>query len=484
MIKLKNYILPFALAFSANAFGQGTVLASHYPQMYENQQAIAVKEAEKVILSPKDQVDISINRMVTDPVLKNAHWGFVVYDPKTRKIVTSFNENDSFVPASTTKLLTTETAMALLGPKFHWVTQLEYAGNIDEAGVLNGNLYIVGSGDPSLGTRKGGAASYAEITSEFISALAAKGIKKVNGNIVIQTAVFKENKIPTLPANIVWLERGSYYLPVGTTQNIDPRNEKIIVKQANPFQDEKRYFYISPYNRQMVFAEQFNGGFVTTKLPDAPSYLATAFRTGLIKSGIPVSGTVVTKMVDPNPEERIPVTSYKSPNLKDIVYATNQPSDNALAEAILRMVGFQKEGDQTLESGRSAVTEHLRSINFDMNGLNYMDGSGLSKSNNVTPIAQAKFLASLINQPYYKDFQESLPIAGQTGTLKKMFFGNAYGQIFAKTGTLNKVKALAGYLKTKSGKTLTFSLLVNNYSGSVDQVKTRMEELLDPIIDY
>lgn len=483
MIKIKPYIFPAAALITNLAYGQGTLVASHYPQMYENQQS-SMKESEKMVLAPREQVEININRMVSDPVLKNAHWGFVIYDPKTKKILNSYNETQSFVPASTTKLLTTETALALLGPKFRWTTQLEYSGTVDESGTLNGNLYIVGSGDPSLGTRKGGAASYTELVSDFVSAIATAGIKKVKGNLVIQTAVFKDNKLPVLPANIVWMENGSYYLPVGTTQNIDPRSEKIIAKQNNPFQDTKRYFYVSPYNQQMVYAEQFSGGYVTTKLPDAPSYLATAVRTSLIKRGVPVSGTVVTKMVDPEPEKRVFLTNYKSPQLRDIVYATNQPSDNALAEALLRMVGFQKEGDQGLESGRMVVTEHLRSVNFDMTGLNYMDGSGLSKSNLVTPLAQVKFLAGIMNSPYYKDFHDSLPIAGQTGTLKKMFFGNSYGQIFAKTGTLNRVKTLAGYVKTRSGRTLTFSLLVNNYSGSVDQVKQRMEELLDPVVDF
>ena len=188
-------------------------------------------------------------------------------------------------------------------------------------------------------------------------------------------------------------------------------------------------------------------------------------------------------MIDPTPEKRKTITAYKSPTLKEIVVDTNLRSDNDLSEAILRMVGFQKMGDQSLPSGRSVVTEHLREKNFDMEGLNYMDGSGLSRSNMVTPIAQVKFLTNLMNEPYYKDFFESLPTAGQTGTLKKSFFGNAYGQIFAKTGTLNKVKTLAGYIKTRSGKTLAFSLLINNYAGSVDQVKSRMEELLDSTVE-
>jgi D-alanyl-D-alanine carboxypeptidase/D-alanyl-D-alanine-endopeptidase (penicillin-binding protein 4) len=124
----------------------------------------------------------------------------------------------------------------------------------------------------------------------------------------------------------------------------------------------------------------------------------------------------------------------------------------------------------------------LNSIGFDIDGLNYIDGSGLSRSNLVSPIAQVKFLTGLMNEKFYKTYLDTLPIGGQTGTLKKMFNGNGNGQIFAKTGTLNKVKTLAGYMKTNSGKTLVFSLLINNYAGSVDQVKSKMEQLLQPAL--
>ncbi len=140
-------------------------------------------------------------------------------------------------------------------------------------------------------------------------------------------------------------------------------------------------------------------------------------------------------------------------------------------------------GDQTSESGRIVVNNHLKDIAFDLEGLNYMDGSGLSRSNHVTPISQVKFLTSLMDEKFYKAYFNSLPIGGQSGTLKSMFLGEGNGQVFAKTGTLNKVKTLAGYLKTNSGRTLVFSLMVNNYSGSVGQVKSKMETILKPALD-
>lgn len=487
MVNFRKYISSAAVLASGFFLAQSTVSTVLYSQNYDNQKnslnlPSPASSMERSVLSAKELVDINVNTMMADPVLKNATWGFVVYDPKTKKVISSYNENSPLVPASTTKLLTTETALNLLGENYRWITQLEYAGTVDENGTLNGNLYIVGSGDPSLGTNKVGAGSYRDIISDFIDGLSREGIRKVNGDIIIQTALFKGN-IAMLPENVVWLENNNYYLPAGTTRAINPANEKLIVKKSG-FSTEKKFFYVSPYAHQMVYAEKYDGdGVLTTKLPDAPAYLANSFRTTLVKSGIPVTGKVSAKMTDPTPENRKMISAYKSPTLSDIVYYTNQHSDNSLAEALLRTVGFQKLGDQTSESGRIVVTDHLKDAGFDMLGLNYIDGSGLSRSNNVTPISQVKFLTSLMDEKYYRSYLTSLPIGGQSGTLKRMFLGTGNGQVFAKTGTLNKVKTLAGYLKTNSGKTLVFSLMVNNYSGSVDMVKKRMEKILEPALD-
>lgn len=489
MVNFRKYISGFAVLASGFFLAQTPVSAVLYSQTYENQKSALnlpspVAMVEKVILSPKELVDVNVNTMMTDPVLKNASWGFVIYDPKTNKVISSYNENTPLVPASTTKLLTTETALHLLGENYRWMTQLDYSGTVDENGVLNGNLYLIGSGDPSLGTNKAGAWSYREIITDFISGLKNQGIKKINGDIFIQTGLYKSN-ISRLPENIVWLEQANYFLPVGATKDINPMNEKLVVKKSSmTAAADKRYFYVSPYTKQSVYADAYEGdGKLLTKLPDAPAYLANNLRATMIKSGIAVTGKVLPKMNDAAPEARTVVSSYKSPTLGDIVHYTNQHSDNGLAEALLKTVGFMKGGDQTPQTGRIVVSEHLKDVAFDLEGLNYMDGSGLSRNNKVTPISQVKYLTSLMNKNYYKTYFDSLPIGGQSGTLKRMFTTTGNGQVFAKTGTLNKVKTLAGYIKTNSGRTLVFSLLVNNYAGSVDQVKNRMEKLIQPVLD-
>lgn len=430
-----------------------------------------------------EKINNKISAMFTDPVMRSANWGFVVYDPKNKKVINSYNENASLIPASTTKLLTTETAMSILGKDFQWTTQLEYSGQIDEQGVLNGNLYIVGSGDPSLGTGKAGASSYRELINDFTFSLKDLGIKKIKGDIILKTGIFKNNKNTKLPANIVWKgEEKHYFLPAGNTNDTDPRQEKHLGKGGNL---NKKFVYHSPYTNDLVHTDNFGGYFLTTKLPDATFYLANNLKLNLSKNGIVTEGKVIDKSAPQgNYEERKKITAYQSPKLEDLVYFINQTSNNAMSEALLKTTGFYEKGDYSLDTGRATVTKHLTKRTFDFQGFNFADGSGLSRSNVVTPISQVKFLSALMEEKHFDSYFKSLPIGGQTGTLKSMFQNSdSYGQVFAKTGTLNRVKTLAGYIKTKSGKLLTFSLLINNYNGTVAQVKQKMETILAPIVE-
>lgn len=423
-----------------------------------------------------------ISSMFTDPVMKNANWGFVVYDPKNKRVINSYNEKASLIPASTTKLLTTETAMSILGKDFQWTTQLEYSGEIDENGVLNGNLYIIGSGDPSLGTGRAGASSYGTLINDFSSAIKNLNIKQIKGDIILKTAVFKNNKNTLLPTNIVWKGDTHYYLPVGSTNDTDPRQEKLL---GNKKMEQQKFVYHSPYNNQLVYTEHFNGYSLNTKLPDATYYLANNLKTNLLKNGITIEGKVIDQSnSNIQLEPRKKLMKYTSPKLVDIVYFINQTSNNAMSEALLKTTGFYEKGDFSLDTGRAIVNKHLTKRTFDFDGFHFADGSGLSRSNVVTPISQVKFLSALMEEKHFDAYFKSLPIAGQTGTLKSMFINSeSNGQVFAKTGTLNKVKTLAGYVKTKSGKLLTFSLLINNYNGSVAQVKQKMETILAPMIE-
>lgn len=425
------------------------------------------------------KIDSIIEQKKNDPVLRNADWGFVVYDPKSDEVLASYNATEPLVPASTNKLLTTDTAYSLLGPNYRWTTQLEYSGTLSEDGVVNGNLYLISSGDPSIGVTATGASSYWQIADQFRTAMRDAGIRKVTGNLVIETAVFKGQHI-VIPPNIVWLEHNNYFVPAGSTKGINPVNESTLNRPSGV----AHYYYVSPYTGKIVTSTTFSGSTTLTgKIPPAPAYLANVLRSSLVKGGISV-GQVKTLGVDDDPDSRKYIASYQSPILSDIIYFTNQTSNNRLAEEFMHLSGFYQYGDLSITSGRMAVENNLKNIGFDLTGLNYVDGSGLSHSNSVTPIAQAKFLAGEMSRSYFDSYFNSLPIAGETGTLKRMFLNqDTTGKIHAKTGTLNRVKTLAGYIQTNTGRTLTFSLLVKNYAGNQEMVKRKMEDLLSATVN-
>lgn len=128
MVNFRKYISSAAVLASGFFLAQSTVSTVLYSQNYDNQKnslnlpSPVSSVVEKTVLSAKELVDINVNTMMADPVLKNANWGFVVYDPKTKKVISSYNESTPLVPASTTKLLTTETALNLLGENYRWMT--------------------------------------------------------------------------------------------------------------------------------------------------------------------------------------------------------------------------------------------------------------------------------------------------------------------------------------------------------------------------
>jgi len=467
-MKLKTFVLGALLSLGCSVFSQNTsgVLG------------------DGVLSSVEKRIDLELKKVKKDPAMRYATWGFALYDPEEDKMITGYNEGKSLVPASVNKLFTTYAAFSIFGRKHRWITQLEYSGGISQDGVLEGNLYIIGSGDPSLGSGNAGASSYAEIAKGFKSAVKDLGITKINGDIVIESAVFKSLET-ILPPNIVWLEHNNYYLPVGNTRSVKPDSEQMSMDVDKTRSVDNNYFYISPYTKKIIYTESFNtDGNLVGRMPIPPMHLATLLRDALSHGRILVSGKVVTRSLDVQPEKRVFLADYVSPTLEEIVDFTNQTSNNKFAEELLKISGFYSEGDLSSEAGKNSVVNHLKSIDFDFSGFSYADGSGLSRNNKATPTSHVKFLAHIMDKSYFQQYFNSLPIAGNTGTLRRMFLNKqANGKIFAKTGTLRRIKTLAGYIVTEKGKTLTFSLMINNYNGTEAQIKRNMEQILEPAVN-
>lgn len=453
-----------------------------YPKDLLNRESVnKLKDTLKInkTLSAKEKTDSIINSYINDPVFKNARWGFCVYNPITERVIISKDDNYSYIPASTNKLITTETALSLLGENFKWKTQIDYSGIIDSVGTLNGNIYLVNNNDPTLGYKNLGAFSKTEFFNIIVKKIIEKGIKKINGNIITESVVFKSDF--SIPTNLLKIDHGNYFsIP---NKIYDPSQFKF--HNQKQLLDKKQIKKYNQYNINKSL--KIDNVFSSINLPSDPIILGKEFKEYILKDKrLKINGTVYSQnyALFTTASQRIKIYMYESPALKNVVYFVNQTSNNHFAEQLLNSVGYFIGKNPTRKTGIKLVMNHLKKEKFDISKLSYADGSGLSRSNYVTPISQVKYLANIMKRPFFKIFFESLPKAGETGTLKKMFINSvAIGKLRAKTGTLSNVKALTGYLDTKSGKRLCFSLLVNNFSGTVSLVKKRMEILLESIID-
>ena len=441
------------------------------------------------------KTDSIIRILKQDPVLRNAHWGFCLYNPNTKETLIEKNAQESFLPASTTKLLSSEAALHYLGENYKWKTQVLYTGTIDSLGILQGDIYVVYNGDPTIGLENIKAKTHYQLATEVYTALQNNNIKSINGNIIAESVVFKKDeKFYTISKN--YINFGDFYTVIPSKEqltiqkeiegNMNAQMEEDIASIQEEKDPEEQILdqIITDLENSIRMFKLGSFEYKNAMLPSPPAFLSNKIREYLLKKGLKITGKVLTQDYKnlKISERRKLLLNYDSPPLADLVYFTNQKSSNPYAEHMLRTVGYFIGKQDSKYTSIKTVEKHLKEIDFDFNGFRLDDGSGLSRANFITPYTQVKFLSYVMTQPYYQTYYYSLPSAGETGTLARMFTTSPLkGNIHAKTGTLTGVKTLAGYIDLPSGERLTFSLLVNSFSGSKDSVKNRMEKLLNTL---
>ena len=221
-------------------------------------------------------------------------------------------------------------------------------------------------------------------------------------------------------------------------------------------------------------------------------YFLQELKKVLFKKGIEVQGNI--RITSHNQLQQNPTLkqlfAYASPSLKDIVRELNKKSNNFYAEQILSTLGAEILKEGSAEKGREVVTSWLNSMGVAKNEFIMADGSGLARKNMIAPIATATLLRYMYHRNEFTDYLASLPIAGVDGTISRQLKGTvAEGRIFAKTGTVTRVRALSGYVKTTSGRMLLFVTMFNNYpvpTSYIKQIQDRICLLLstwDPASD-
>jgi len=465
----------------------------------------------------QNQLQQAINQLADDADLKHAGLGFCLIDVDENKIIAQHNADLGLIPASSLKVVTTATALGVLGADYQFKTTLEYDGHLLPDGTLRGNVYIKGHGDPTLASHEmESVTGFDELMQKFADAIKKAGIKRIEGYVVGDASFFET---AATGRTWIWEDMGNYYAggphglnihenlyyldfrqsaklnqaPRATATrpevpDVQFRNE---LQSAGANSGDNAYIFGAPYTRIRYVRGTLpvGTGTFTIKgsLPEPAYFAAYHLAKTLEKNDIYTGMCVSTQRIfkENKNKKRRTIFTVTSPPLRDIVERANMKSVNLYCESLLKTMGAEKQGKGTTEAGLDVIKNYWTERGIDMSGFVMRDGSGLSPRNAISTKHLAQIMRKVAkNTSIYTDFNTSLSVAGKSGSLKNMFAGTrAAGNLRAKSGYMDRVRSYTGYVKSKSGKLMTFSIIVNNYSGSAGAMRKKMEKVMAAVVE-
>lgn len=460
------------------------------------------------------QTPAPVKWLLQAPYMRGASFSLVVKDVQEGRTVYSYDTDRLQSPASVLKTVATATALEILGEDYRYPTTLEYDG-ILENGTLEGNLYIKGSGDPSLGSSHF-APGQNKFLSTWIAALQKAGIKHITGSVISDESIFDTEGV-----SIKWLreDMGNYYAPgsygisifdnmyklslqtgaagtrpvlKGTEPDIPFIRFKNYLKAAPVSSDsayiigapldDVRYLYgVLPANREAYVLKG--------DIPDPALYLARYLTDQLQQKGIRVDGSPSCYRIEVEENrwkkgERKEIVTTYSPTLREIASVCNHVSHNLYADALVKTVGLQykprrNEMISSFGRGVQVVKEYWEKKGLDVFPLRMNDGSGLAPADKVSAGFMGELLVYMATESAVSDaFIASLPQAGIEGSVRNFLKGSKLqGKARLKSGGITGVRSYAGYI-TKDGKTYAVAVFSNNYSCPMSRMTRALEKLL------
>ncbi len=455
--------------------------------------APSVKETA-IPFSPVERLRSELTAKFDDPNFFNANWGVVIQSLTTGEIIYQRNENKCFMPASNMKLFTTSAALTSLTPDFHYYTMLATNGTIS-SGILHGDVFLKGSGDPTISGRYNGG-NVLETFDEWADSLKAKGITTIDGNVIgddncfdedfygdgwdanYETdwyaaqyggIMFNDNCVDMTvtpsdslgkPASVTWNPATNYITVINETVMVPPDSD----------------YYISFYRERGTNRVHVRGNFPTNKpvwhesiaIDNPTLYAMTVLKEEFERRGINVTGApqdIDDVDAQPKYDSAVRLASYTSPALSQIVKSINKPSQNLFAEQLFRTMGMIYYGKGGMTTGRYVVNPIFTSWGMDTTRMKIVDGCGLSRLDLVSPSNIVALLTGMYHGKYFQPFYESLPIAGVDGSLRNRMKGTkAENNVHAKTGFIGYVRSLSGYVTSLDGEMFAFSMMANHYT--------------------
>lgn len=449
-----------------------------------------------------EELQAKIRQRLFSPEVRRGRVGIKIVSLNSGKVVFENDSEKYYMPASNMKNFTVATAIERLGPDFKFVTSLTATNVPDADGVIKGDLRITGRGDISQSTSFDpaypGVINHYRAIDLIVDKIASSGVKKIEGNLIGDESYFRGFAIPE---GWEWDDLHTYY---GTEISALPLNDNVVdISVAPTSNGQSCLVSVAPGTQLVRFINKCTtGGSDTVKIfklinqnvievtgtvPTGakPKIQSIAFThvadlfVDLLKQRLTARGIVVTgaaritntaELPCPNcpAPPAINLGSLESPPLSVIAAKTMKPSQNMYTETILWTLGEQigrKNGGSgnSGQLGLGVVKGFMKQIGVADDGIVQYDGSGLSRHNLITPAAVVTLYTYMAKQSKYSQaWRDSLTIGGVDGTLRNRFKGTAAeGNMRGKTGTIDQVSALSGYLTTAGGEQLVVSFVVN-----------------------
>lgn len=461
--------------------------------------------------------------LASSPALAGAMVGLQVVRLSDGAILYSHHADQHFVPASNMKLFTSALALSLLGPDYRFTTEIRSSRAIDSNGCLDGDLALVGGGDPSLsgraypyqyerGARPGASYSFRAI-EEFADQIAALGLKQVRGDIAGDDRRYTWEPRPGgwargdaeweygAPVSALMLDDNSLAITLRPGARPGDLSQIWLTPPFEYFSIDNRVTTGAGPERKVEFEREPSGrelhirgvlpagspGFAELLAVDDPAlYAAEALRDALQRRGIAVDGQAVARhrFADDSPGAQesgapeVVLAKRTSPPLSEVLQVLDKVSQNLHAEVLLREAALAKTGQGTSEAGLSELRDFVRAIGLAKDCCQFTDGSGLSRGTLVTPAAITALLAHMYKSKDRDLWLTLLPVGGADGTLANRFAEHPEAKaIHAKTGTLAHVRAMSGYVLAPGRDAVAFSLLVNNAVAPGAEVAKAMDRI-------
>lgn len=449
-----------------------------------------------------------IQRKFDTPKFAHAHVGVLIQSLKTGRVWFERNAERLFMPASNEKILTTAAALNTLGPEFRFQTVLCADGKISTP-TLEGNLVVFGDGDPTLYSRF--YKDTTEVFREWAQQLRNQGITRITGDIIGDDNAWDDQQLGDgwafdgldswssaefgplqVNENCVDLKIVPPAMTTGTVQIIPnlPSRYYRIVNNVKVTSEGRSRVHVSrevKTNDIVVSGSVVAGAQEVENSPTITNptlFYVTVLREVFQQQGIVVEGKGVDcddlSGWNHKASDFQPLIVHRSASLSLIARGLMKRSQNMYAETLVHAMGRQRSGRGSFSEGRHCVQDLLKSYGIEPGAYAYMDGSGLTRYNLVSPRILATVLTGMRRSKLWEVWREALPIAGVDGTLaKRMRNTPAQGNVRAKTGTINNVRSLSGYVTTADGEELVFSFIINGHL----RTDRETEELTDGVLN-